>query len=171
MNTTVKTTEPKIEERAELPYAAIRTQISMDEMGSGIIPQLHDEVIAWLEQRGLKPAGPPLMRYHVIDMPGRLDISIGWPIEKVVPDDDRVTVDSLPAGRYASLIFTDLHKGVEGNGVLIVWAKDQGLEWDAWDEPEGHAFRSRVEFTLTEPDDEPDISKWETEVAIKLADS
>jgi hypothetical protein len=27
-----------------------------------------------------------------------------------------------------------------------------------------------VEFYLTDPDDEPDMSKWETEVAIKLAD-
>lgn len=169
MNTTVKTTEPKIDERAEMPYAAIRSQISMDEMGSGIIPQHLDEVIAWLDTQGLKPAGPSLIRYHVINMPGRLDISVGWPIDKAVKGDERVTVDSLPAGRYASLIYTGLHNGIAGNSVLIGWAQDQGLEWDAWDTPEGHAFRSRVEFTLTEPDDEPDIQKWETEVAIKLA--
>lgn len=169
MNTTVKTTEPKIDERADMPYAAVRTQISVDEMGSGIIPQLHDEVIAWLDQHGLKPAGPPLIRYHVINMPGRLDISIGWPIEKLLKGTDRITVDSLPAGRYASLIYTGLHNGIAGNSVLIGWASKEGLTWDAWDAPEGHAFRSRVEFTLTEPDDEPDIAKWDTEVAIKLA--
>lgn len=168
MNSAVKTTEPKIEERAEMPYAAVRVQIAVDEMGSGIIPQIHDEVIAWLDEQGLKPIGAPLMRYHVINMPGRLDISIGWPIEKLLKGNDRITVDSLPAGRYASLIYTGLHNGIAGNSVLIGWARDQGLEWDAWDEPEGHAFRSRVEFTLTEPDDEPDFSKWDTEVAIKL---
>jgi hypothetical protein len=38
------------------------------------------------------------------------------------------------------------------------------------DDIKGDAFASRVEFYLTDPDDEPNMSKWQTEVAIKLAD-
>ena len=34
----------------------------------------------------------------------------------------------------------------------------------------GDAFGSRVEFFITDPDDEPDPKKWETQVAIRLAD-
>jgi hypothetical protein len=45
-----------------------------------------------------------------------------------------------------------------------------GLVWDRWDDPHADAFMSRVEFFLTDPVNEPDMEKWETEVVIKLAD-
>ena len=60
-------------------------------------------------------------------------------------------------------------KGREGNKVLVDWAKDNGIEWDRWDDANGDAFRSRYESFLTPPDTEPDYTKWDTEVAIKLA--
>jgi effector-binding domain-containing protein len=164
------TTEPKIEYRSELPYAGIRTQIRHQEMGSGIIPQLHNEIMTWLGQQEVQPAGPPFMRYYVINMDDKLDIELGWPIDKQLAGNGRIQTNVLPAGRYASLIYTGIEKGIEGNGVLIQWAEANGLAWDRWDDPNGDAFACRVEFYLTEPDDEPDMSKWETEVAIKLAD-
>jgi effector-binding domain-containing protein len=164
------TTEPKIEYRAELPYAGIRTQISHQEMGSGIIPQLHDEVLAWIEQQEVNPAGPPFMRYYVINMADKMDIELGWPVAKILTGNGRVNADVLPAGHYASLVYTGIANGIKGNSVLIGWADENGLVWDRWDDENGDAFASRVEFYLTDPADEPDMSKWETEVAIKLAD-
>lgn len=164
------TTEPKIDQRAEQPYAGIRTQIQHNELGSGIIPQLHDEVMTWMKQQGLNPTGAPFLRYYVINMAGKMDIELGWPIDKRVSGNGRINVDALPAGRYASLIYTDVTKGMEGNRELIEWAKQQGLEWDRWDDPNGDAFASRVEHFLTGPEDDPDMTNWETEVAIKLAD-
>lgn len=164
------TTEPKIEHRAELPYAGIRTQIRHQEMGSGIIPQLHDEVLAWIEQQGAHPAGPPFMRYYVINMADKMDIELGWPVAKILTGNGRVNAGVLPAGRYASLVYTGIENGIKGNSVLIGWADENGLVWDRWDDENGDAFASRVEFYLTDPADEPDMSKWETEVAIKLAD-
>lgn len=165
----VVTTEPKVEQRAEMPYAGIRVQFAHQEMGSGIIPQLLDEVLAWLQQQGVEPVGPPFMRYYVINMVGNLDVELGWPIAAPLASAGRIQVSALPAGRYASLIYTDVRQGIEGNGVLIAWAEANGLAWDRWDDANGDAFAARVEFYLTEPDDEPDMGKWETEVAIKLA--
>lgn len=161
---------PKLEERAAQPYVAIRTQVTMEEMGSGIIPQLQDEVLAWLDKQGTAPSGPPLIRYRVIDMLNKLDIELGWPVASAMSGDARVLADILPAGRYASLVYTDVRKGIEGNKALIDWASEQGLEWDHWEDAKGDAFGARVEFLLTEPDDEPDMAKWETEVAIRVAD-
>ncbi len=166
----MQTTEPKIDQRPEQPYAGIRTQVAHNELGSGIIPQLHDEVLEWLNKQGLQPSGPPFMRYYVINMSDKLDIELGWPLAAPVKGEGRINGDVLPAGRYASLIYTDVTKGIEGNGVLIEWAKEQGLEWDHWDDPQGDAFACRVEHFLTGPEDDPDMAKWETEVAIKLAD-
>lgn len=170
MNITVKHTAPTVEQRDEQPYVAIRTQVPMQEL-SAVIPQLIDETEAWLKTQGIAPTGAPLARYHVINMDDMLDIEIGWPVAERVAGNDRITSSTLPAGRYGTLIYTDVSKGIEGNGALIVWAEEQGLKLDAWDTDKGHAFRSRVEVFIDGPDDDPDPANWRTEVAIKLADN
>lgn len=166
----MKHTDPKIDQRSEQPYVGIRTQVSHEAMASGLIPQLIDEVFGWLGKQGIEPAGAPFLRYYIINMMDKLDIELGVPVASAVSGDDRVKAGVLPAGRYASLIYTDVTKGVEGNSVLIGWAESQGLKWDRWDDPKGDAFRSRYEIFLTGPEEDPDPANWDTEVAIKLAD-
>lgn len=164
-------TEPKIDQRAEQPYVGIRVQTPVAEFGNVIQPT-HEEVIKWLKQQGLKPSGPSFIRYHVINMDDKLDIEMGWPVEKPLTGNGRVQSGTLPAGRYASLLYTGDYSGLmDANGVLINWAKDNNIAWDRWDDPNGDAFRSRYENYIKDPGDEPDPAKWETEVAIKLADN
>ena len=121
-------------------------------------------------QKGVEADGAAFMRYYVINMPGKLDIEIGVPVAAPVTGDDRVKAGVLPAGRYASLVYTDVTKGMEGNGVLIGWAEKNGIQWDRWDDPNGDAFRSRYEIFIDGPEEDPDPTNWRTEVAIKLAD-
>lgn len=156
--------EPKLDQREPQHYVGIRTQVSHTEFPK-IIPEYIDELFGWLGQRGIAPAGPPLMRYYVINMPGRMDVELGIPVATPVQGDDRVKPGIIPAGRYASLIYTGLD-GVPGNAALIGWAQENGIEWDRWDDPSGDAFRSRVEYFLTGPDDNPDPDTWESEVTI-----
>jgi effector-binding domain-containing protein len=163
-------TQPKLEDRSEQHYLAIRTQAAIHELPT-VIPQLHDEVLAWMRERGLAPSGAPFIRYHVINMAEKLDIALGWPTAGAVPGQGHIISDALPAGRYASLLYTGDYSGLmDANGSLIGWAVEQGIEWDAWDAEHGHAFGSRFETYITDPGDEPDPSKWETEVAIRVAD-
>jgi hypothetical protein len=75
----------------------------------------------------------------------------------------------LPAGRYASLIYTG--SGYAGNKALVDWAKANGIAWDRWNDAKGDAFCSRYESYLTDPKVEPHKTKWKIEVAIKLADN
>jgi effector-binding domain-containing protein len=161
-------TAPKLEDRAEQTYVAIRTQATMDELPT-VIPQLLGDVFAWLHQRGIAPAGPPFIRYLVIDMAAQLDIEVGVPVAGAVSDDGRVVSGVLPAGRYASLIYTDVRRGVEANAALLDWGAEHGLVWDTWTTERGDGFGARLESFLTDPDQEPDPAKWETEVAIRLA--
>jgi len=165
----MKITEPKLEDRSEQQYVGIRTEVPMRQLPN-VIPQLLGEVYAWLGKHGIPPAGAPFMRYHVIDMKAKLDIEMGVPVAAAVSGDGRVSAGVLPAGRYASLVYTGVTNGLEGNRVLIDWAKEKGIAWDRWDTDTGDAFRSRIEFYLTDPNEQPDQAKWETEVAIKLAD-
>jgi hypothetical protein len=63
-----------------------------------------------------------------------------------------------------------LDQGIAGNYELLKWGAQQGLVWDKAETEEGDAFGARYESFLTDPADEPDTAKWETEVAIRLAD-
>src|SRR5579862_2324984 len=63
-------TEPSLEHRDARHYVAIRTTIAMREMPA-VLPQLWKEVYGWLGAQRVAPAGPPLLRFLVIDMPAR----------------------------------------------------------------------------------------------------
>jgi effector-binding domain-containing protein len=159
--------KPKIDKRPKQPYMGIRTITPFKGM-SKTIGRLSDELMAWVEKNKVKTVGPPFLRYHVIDMRGFMDIEFGVPVRKALPGDADVKAGVLPAGRYASLIFSG--GGISGNRALIEWVRAQGLEFDRWDTEQGDNFRGRYETYLTDPEVEPRKSKWQIEVAIKLAD-
>lgn len=162
------TTEPSVEERPERATLGIRVRTPMRGM-SKVVRALEDELFAWLDAHGIEPAGPRLLRLHVIDMAGEMDIESCVPVDTPHPGDDRVAPGRLPAGRYAYLVYRGA--GIAGNRVLVDWIKENGSEWDAWDDPRGHAFACRYEAFLTNPNVEPRKTKWRVEVAIKLVDS
>ena len=58
----------------------------------------------------------------------------------------------------------------EVTGALLDWAAGEGLSWDMAPGEAGERWGSRLEIYLTDPSQEPDMSKWETQLAFKLAD-
>ena len=158
---------PKIVTRPEQPYMGIRTIAPFKGMFK-VVESLRKEMNAWVDEHSLTQSGPPFLRYHVIDMRGSMDIEFSFPFRKALPNDGNVKAGILPAGRYASLIFSG--GGISGNRALIEWVRAQGLEFDRWDTSQGDNFRGRYETYLTDPKIEPRKSKWQIEVAIKLAD-
>jgi effector-binding domain-containing protein len=169
MATSPKPTKPIIDERPERHTAGIRLKAPIRDF-KRVIPQTLTEVFAWAGERRLDPEGPPYMRFYVINMERLMDMELGIPVAEPLQPNGRITPGVLPAGRYASLIYTGRDRGYSGNKALIEWAEKQGLKWDAWADPAGHAFACRYESFLTDPGEEPDHKKWQTEVAIKLAD-
>ena len=159
--------KPKIDQRPKLAYMGIRTIAPFKGM-SKAIGRLSDEMNAWVAARKVKVAGPPFLRYHVIDMRGFMDIEFGFPVRRALPDNGDVKAGVLPAGRYASLVYSG--GGISGNRALIEWVRARGLDFDRWDTEQGDNFRGRYETYLTDPKIEPRKSRWNIEVAIKLAD-
>jgi effector-binding domain-containing protein len=162
-------TEPKLEDRNEQHYLGIRAQVIMKELPT-VIPQLLGEVFAWLGKQGVAPVGAPFIRYHVINMKSKLDIEMGVPVVSTLSGDDRISGGVLRAGRYAALVYTGIENGVKANAALLNWGSEKGLVWDKWEAEQGDAFGARIEAYLTDPEEEPDPAKWETEVAIRLGD-
>ena len=160
---------PEIVTRAEQPYVAIRGHVGMAEIGAFAVRT--GEVFGWLGARGLAPAGAPFLKYNVIDMAAKLEIEAGVPVAAAVTGDDRVVTGVLPAGRYATLT----HVGhpselVAATGALLDWAAGQGLTFDVTPGDDGEQWACRLENYLTDPEQEPDMSKWVTQLAFKLAD-
>jgi effector-binding domain-containing protein len=163
--------EPRVEDRADQTYAAIRATVPMSGFGDLLGP-MWDEVLGYLAQHGVEPAGAPFLRYDIIDMEGQLEIQVGVPIDAPLEGTDRIVVGTLPGGRYATLGYTGAYDGlVDANAALQAWADGKGLVFDQWSTDRGDAFAARLEIYRTDPAQEPDPSKWETEVAYRLADT
>ena len=60
---------------------------------------------------------------------------------------------------------------VDANAALQAWAGERGLAFDQREGLDGEAFGGRIESYLTDPQQEPDPAKWETEIAYRLADT
>ena len=158
---------PHIEHRPRRVYMGIRFIAPFKGMSKEI--DKHAEVVdAWLSERKVETSGLPFLRYHVIDMRGSMDLSFCVPVPRPLPEDGSIKPGEMPAGRFAALVYSG--GGISGNGALIDWVRAQGLDFDRWDTPEGDNFQARYETVLTDPKVEPRKSKWEIEVAIKLAD-
>jgi effector-binding domain-containing protein len=164
-------TEPHIVERGEQPYVAIKSSVTMETIGT-VLPQLHPKVFGWLAERDIAPAGPPFWKYDVIDMEREMVVEVGEPVAAAVSGDDRVMAGVLPAGRYVSATHTGHPSGLmEATAKLLAWAQDRGLSWDKTDAADGgEVWGARLEIYYTNPADEPDMDKWETELVFRLAD-
>jgi len=164
----VQHTQPTLEQRPAQHYAGIRTSVRVQRLPR-VIPQLFDEIADWLRQREIKPLDVRFIRYHAIEFSGAMDVTIGWLVDDPVSGEGDVTGGAIPAGQYTSLIYTDASRSIEGNHALLDWANEQDIDWDTWETAAGHGFRSRVEFFLDGPQDDPDPANWRVEVAIKVA--
>lgn len=160
-------TTPEITERPVQPYVAIRADVTMEQL-----PALADrfgEVFGWLAERGVAPAGPPFFRYHVIDMERQLTVEAGVPVPGAVEGDGRVLSEVLPAGRYATAKHVGPYDGlIEAVDNLLRWAAAHGLEWDKSDAEDGEHWGCRLEIYLTNPAEQPDPARWETQLAFRL---
>jgi effector-binding domain-containing protein len=161
----------RVETRPETPTAGITETVTMTQFAR--IADRIPEIAGWIVEHGSHPAGAPYFRYHVVDMAAELVVEAGFP----VPDDGAltsagdVTVGTVPAGRYV----TTVHRGhpdelIDVTGALLRWAAAEGLTFDRHDTEAGDAWAGRFEFYRTDPAEEPDMSRWEVELAFKLAD-
>lgn len=160
-------TEPKLVHRNEQHYVGIRKQVSMAELGS-VLPPLHGEVFAWLAKKGIEPAGAPFWRYLIVDMERKLEVAVGVPIAEHVEGEGQIISDILPEGTYAMTLHTGHpDKLEEATAKLLAWAEEKGIRWKM----DGDRWGGRLEWYYSDPEMEPDMTKWETELAFLVEES
>jgi effector-binding domain-containing protein len=162
--------EPQIVQRPEQRYVGIEATVPMNRLAE-MMPPLFPEVFAWLDERKIAPAGAPFCKYDVIDMARDLVIEVGVPVDAEVTGDTRVKAGVLPAGRYATMTYVGHPDGLErATAQLLAWAEQAGLQWDVIEADDGEHWGSRLEISDSDPETEPDMNLWRTELAFRLKD-
>lgn len=154
-------TEPKLEQRNAQPYVAIRKRVTMQEIGP-VLPPLMGNVFAFLREKNLQPAGAPFWRYLVIDMKDKLEIDVAVPLAQAVTGEGEIIADTLPAGKYLTARHTGHPSQLEqATRELLDWAAAHDIRFDEQDDH----WAGRVEWYYSDPATEPDMNKWQTELA------
>ena len=147
---------PEIRSIAAQRAAVERAQTDADGI-AGVVDRTFPALFARLAEQGAAPAGPPYIRYLRHDEV--FDLELGVP----VPDGTAVVRElrgGLPAGRTAILRymghFSGLRAACDG---LMEWVAEHGEE----------AAGPMWEVYVTNPREEPDSSKWITDIHIRCA--
>ncbi|WP_328472729.1 GyrI-like domain-containing protein [Actinoplanes sp. NBC_00393] len=149
---------PAVVTKDERHYAGIRTVTPFRGMFA-----VRDQLMKELYDR----PGNLFFRLHVIDMAGPMEVEVGALTGEPVQADGRITAGVLPAGRYARMVYVG--HGRRANRTLLEWIRAQGLTMDVVEDPSGDRFGCRYEEYLTDPRTERMKTRWQIELAIRLA--
>lgn len=168
------TAEPQIQERAAQPYVAIACEVT-DGVPAAVDPAF-PELYGWLAEHGVVPAGPPFIRTLELDRAGEpLLLEVAAPVANPGAADDRVQAGALPAGRYVTFVHVGPYRSETvadlgaARAAVVAWMTDRGLTYSHATE-RGSALACCVEHFRVGPVEEPDFTKWETELTYLITE-
>lgn len=131
-------------EKEAQPAITIRTRTPVESLPS-VLGQGYGAIMQYLEESGEYPAGMPFVAYYNMDMQD-LDIEVGFPVAHPLPGRDNLQSSQLPAGTYATCLYTGPYEDmVRAYEALYAWIEQHGYE------STGVAY----EFYLNGPQDAP----------------
>ena len=157
--------EPKVQTIASQPYLAIRAQVKTEAEFRQAADSGFSELFGWLREHGVAPGGPPFIRYLEFDEAGEpREVELAVPVEDGVAGNERIRADALPSGDYVTFLHAGPYTSATEPDLNAAHARVR-----AWAGERGIAVGGCVERYLIGPVEEPDYSKWETEVAYVIA--
>ncbi|MDE2886917.1 MAG: GyrI-like domain-containing protein [Gemmatimonadota bacterium] len=135
------------------PIVGIRATTTMEEIKQ-VIGALFGEIMEYFTRNGLAPAGMPLTIYHEMDA-DRLEMECGMPVASPVEGTERVRPGELPAGKVATVTHMGPYEQLGQTwSALMKWMEEEDLQ----------AAGAPWEVYVTDPGEEPDQSKWRTDI-------
>ena len=151
------TLEFRTKEIEAQPFVGIRVQTTMAKV-AGEMGQLLGEVFGYVQGKGIAPAGMPFTIYHSMEV-DNLDMECGIPVITATEGEGRVQLGMLPGGKVATVTHMGPYENLKITwGALMQWVESQGLQ------PAGAPW----ECYFTDPKEEPDQSKWRTDVFVPV---
>ena len=163
------TSEPRIVQRSDIAYVGIVGSVTIQSVAD--IADRLPGVIRWLGERGIAPAQAPFFRYLTIDPAGTLEIEVGVPIAEPIEGEGDIRPGVLPAGRYVTRTHVGHPEALLGvTADMLDWAAERGLKWDMSESGGRETWGCRLEVYNTNPLEEPDATRWVTDLVFRLAD-
>jgi effector-binding domain-containing protein len=135
------------------------------------VPACLATVFKFLRKHRIPVSGAPLIRYLLVDYnSGGIEVDVGVPIGVAVPADPQVYSAQIRSGTFATLIHHGPYEAlVETTAALMDWARQNKVNWMMAEEHKVTRWEGRVEHYLVRPPDEPNPSRWQTEIAILIS--
>lgn len=157
----------------ELPtthYVGIPVTARLFEFGAPDGPNaMIPRVYQWLADQEIVPQGGPLYIYRHVGKPDDpVDLTVAVPVADPVKPTSGFILGSLPAGTY----IVGRHVGPpdqipESHAKVQQWAEQNEYRLDVLRDDDGALWTGHAEHFLSDPAEEPDTSKWITELLFK----
>ncbi len=139
--------QPVLHQRFECPAAELTARFGE------VLPAVFQQAMA----SGSPPAGPPYARYH--GMGENIDVEAGIPTAGPAQASGEIRAGTLPGGPAAVTMHIGSFDGLgAAHEALAKWAADNGRQ------PSGGSW----EMYLSDPEQEPDSSTWQTRIVLPL---
>lgn len=171
--------QPRVEVRPAQPYVGIPARAATEAEFRAAIDRAMPAAFAWAAEHGLRPSGPPFIRYLVVDEtaipeegPPPATFESCVPLaEPAAVVDGEVVAGELPAGRWVVSLHRGGYSGLgELHRIVHAWAEEERVVVVRTAVDGGTAFGASVEHFRVGPFGEPDPWRWETDVAYLLTD-
>ena len=120
-------TDIELVELSKQPILAIRTRTSLEDLPK-VISASYSKLMAYMDELGEPPTFAPFTAYYNQDLRD-LEVEMGFPVAKILPDKDEIHSSFIPAGKAA----TCMHEGPYSEMKmtyrdLFIWADKNGYE-------------------------------------------
>ena len=159
-----------IEDRQTVQYIGATFSARPSEFGApdgpnDAIPKIYQ----WLEEHGIAPLGGPLYVYrHIGSSDDVVDLTVAVPIGDPVKPTDGLVLGELPAGTYVIGHHVGAPDAIPGAHEEVKrWAEAHGHRLDSFADDNGTLWTGYAEHFLTDPSQEPDPTRWVTDLLFK----
>ncbi len=142
------------------PTLVVRGKLTVTDIKS-FLGRAYHLVASRTEECGTHFAGPPFARYRALDPDfTEFEVEAGFPVITLVPCKGDVEPSELPAGQAATTVHIGPYDQLKrAYAALHTWIEERG----------GVPSDPPWEVYHTDPNEEPDHSKWRTEVVYPFA--
>lgn len=134
-------------ERESQLVLSVRTRTPVEKLPD-LIGREYQKIFRYMQEFGEVPSGAPFVGYFNMDM-NDLDIEIGFPVSKALPGNKEINSSQIPAGTYATMIYTGPYGGLkEAYRELSEW-----LQKNQWT-PSYLAYEFYLNDPVVVPEDE-----------------
>ncbi|HEX6872204.1 MAG TPA: GyrI-like domain-containing protein [Micromonosporaceae bacterium] len=155
----MKTYEIELRTLSAQATAVVSTTLPAKGIGPWL-SEAYTDVFSYLGRVGIAPAGPPFGRFTFHE--DSVDAQAGVPVSEPIAGEGRVVASTLPGGLVAMTTYHGPYDRIESAyAALSAWAAEHGYE------PSGPHW----EVYYTSPQEEPDPSRWRTDLVLPLHSS